>query len=545
MTDNVFILALKGEGWLDIGRDNVVNYTFASDFGAPWQAAEKAAFASVFAAYESVADISFVQTSRASAEIVENKVTSAQMLAQMGFPWNGWHDEPGQGQRRGLFDFTQDYWSGSLDVGGKAYWLILHEIGHAIGLEHPHSTWHGSGLFPGVSPDVGTDEGDFGLNSVLTTAMSYRLMSPPSFAYGQVAGPMAFDIATLQDLYGAKPNETGDNTYMLPRTNGTGTYWTCIWDTGGIDTLAHMGPLAAVLDLRPATLRNEPGGGGFFSSADGIQGGFSIANGVIIENAIGGSGDDLIQGNAVANSLSGGAGNDRIWGDEGNDLINGGAGFDTLDGGAGNDTYIVIDSGARETIIDSSGIDTVISLVDYYLAGLPIETLRLAGSALLGWGNGLNNTISGTGANNELFGEGGADTIDGAAGDDWLVGGLGKDTITGGLGSDTFFYESAAHAGLNYARDVLKDFTHLVDKIDLSRIDANGAAAGSTAFRLVAGNAGAFTNAQGQLRWYQVDRPGVANDMTIIEGDINGDARPDFQIQLLGLKVLTAGDFVL
>ena len=48
-----------------------------------------------------------------------------------------------------------------------------------------------------------------------------------------------------------------------------------------------------------------------------------------------------------------------------------------------------------------------------------------------------------------------------------------------------------------------------------------------------------------QLRWFQDNRPGAANDRTIIEGDVNGNRVADFQIQLTGLKTLTAADFVL
>ena len=38
---------------------------------------------------------------------------------------------------------------------------------------------------------------------------------------------------------------------------------------------------------------------------------------------------------------------------------------------------------------------------------------------------------------------------------------------------------------------------------------------------------------------------GTAYDRTIIYGDVTGDARADFQIELRGLKNLTASDFFL
>ena len=46
---------------------------------------------------------------------------------------------------------------------------VIHEIGHALGLSHPHD---GAFNLPGVIDDQ--DPGDFGLNSEVTTRMSYR-----------------------------------------------------------------------------------------------------------------------------------------------------------------------------------------------------------------------------------------------------------------------------------------------------------------------------------------------------------------------------------
>jgi serralysin len=86
---------------------------------------------------------------------------------------------------------------------------------------------------------------------------------------------------------------------------------------------------------------------------------------------------------------------------------------------------------------------------------------------------------------------------------------------------------------------------HLVDDIDLATIDANGSASGNAAFRFLATEGAAFTGVAGQLHWFQVNAPGTANDRTIIEGDTDGNRVADFQIQLTGLKTLTAEDFVL
>ncbi len=78
-----------------------------------------------------------------------------------------------------------------------------------------------------------------------------------------------------------------------------------------------------------------------------------------------------------------------------------------------------------------------------------------------------------------------------------------------------------------------------VDDIDLSSIDANGGGAGNAAFGFLAAKGATFTGVAGQLRWAQTP----AN--TLIEGDVNGDKTADFQMQLIGLKTLIAGDFIL
>lgn len=213
--------------------------------------------------------------------------------------------------------------------GGQWYGIILHEIGHGLGLEHTHE----SGLFPGVAVDDSDAPGDNGLNSKLYSIMSYNGLT--SFTYGTPVTPMAFDIAAVQALYGANmTTATGSNAYVLPTQNAVGTSYACIWDAGGADTLSVGAGAAtgATLDLRAATLRDETGGGGYLSSVNGINGGFTIADGVVIENAVGTRHADVITGNAANNRLTGKGGLDRISGLEGDDtLIAGDGGVRALD----------------------------------------------------------------------------------------------------------------------------------------------------------------------------------------------------------------------
>lgn len=77
-----------------------------------------------------------------------------------------------------------------------------------------------------------------------------------------------------------------------------------------------------------------------------------------IENAAGGSANDLIIGNSDANSLSGGDGDDVLYGRDGNDRLSGGDGIDVLNGGNGNDW---LDGGAGDDkFYTNRGNDTIV-----------------------------------------------------------------------------------------------------------------------------------------------------------------------------------------
>ncbi|MDI9229664.1 M10 family metallopeptidase C-terminal domain-containing protein, partial [Serratia bockelmannii] len=94
-----------------------------------------------------------------------------------------------------------------------------------------------------------------------------------------------------------------------------------IWDAGGNDTLDFSGYSQ---DQRINI--NE----GAFSDVGGLKANIAIAYGAQIENIIGGSGADILVGNALNNTLKGGAGNDIIYGAGGADQLWGNAGADTF-----------------------------------------------------------------------------------------------------------------------------------------------------------------------------------------------------------------------
>ncbi len=316
--------------------------------------------------------------------------------------------------------------------GSFDYITFLHEFAHVMGLAHPHDAGGGSGIFPGVSSPTST--GLFDLNQGVYTTMSYndgraigrvavllsywredsmsgvvetgsnRSDAQSDAAHlnsGNQSGLMALDIMALQILYGANTNQASEDTrYLLPTENTLGTSYQSIWDTGGVDSIVMAGGADCNIDLRCATGLVAEGGGGFVSSVLAVNGGFTIAAGVDIENATGGTGNDMLTGNALANRLEGGLGLDVLMGLGGKDILIGGAGADQfvfisdLDSGPTVLSADVIqDFNVLTDVIDLTGIDANSALAGnqefHYLGGAS----SFAAAAEIRWGYSNGNTV--------------------------------------------------------------------------------------------------------------------------------------------------------
>ena len=359
----VYIAGTSGGENFDFGGTAVTANTVSE---------EVAAFRLAMEMFELVCNIDFVEVnSKSNADIVVGAVNNRDASGALGVGIPPGEDTGPLSNQQGavIINYKQyqttDF--SSLLPGGYDFISYIHEFGHAIGLKHPHDRGGGSfPKFPGVSGPF-DDYGDFDLNQGVYTMMSYNDGNPagalgqqnPSDmpGFGWEGTPMALDIAALQYLYGANMSyHTGDDVYSLPARNQAGTFYSCIWDAGGSDTIVAGGAGDCVINLNAATLKVGKGGGGFISSHDGIFGGFTIAHGAVIENADGGAGDDMLIGNLVANILDGG---------KGADLLKGGNGADHLRGGGGDDRFVFShrhDSrgGNADTITDfRQGADTI------------------------------------------------------------------------------------------------------------------------------------------------------------------------------------------
>ncbi len=270
--------------------------------------------------------------------------------------------------------------------------VILHELGHAIGIDHSD--------VPGVV-----------------------MSGPPHSPYHHLLSVLSpDDIAAAQAIWGPPGDpppdlsETGRNFHSEREIEWRGT--------SGDDTLVANQYLA-----------HDVFAGGF--GADSIQGGW---------------GDDTLMGNGVywtnwnnsahdywSRGYTGEDDADTIFGGPGNDFINGNAGLDYLDGGPGNDTiYGGQNAGAwtagktRTTTIHlREGHDT--------LKGGP-------GDDFLNGNMGTDILYGGPG-NDSMRGGQDEDLLYGEEDDDTLWGDLEGDTLDGGPGADHIICGNDTGAG--------------------------------------------------------------------------------------------------
>jgi Ca2+-binding RTX toxin-like protein len=247
---------------------------------------------------------------------------------------------------------------------------------------------------------------------------------------------------------------------------------------------------------------------------------------------------DRLYGDAAANGLFGLAGNDELAGSGGDDLIEPGFGSDTVFGGPGADKVSYFnDQGAAGVGIDlGRGMATRGAEPDRLAE---VENADGTNNVDTLTGNALVNLLGGAGGNDVLFGREGNDTLLGAVGNDRLAGEAGRDRLTGGRGNDVFDFNAVGESAWSTGRtgcDIITDFAR-GDRLDFSTIDARSATALDDAFTFLA-KSGAGFMAAGQIRWYQ------SNGSTFVEASNDTDLVGELQVQLAGLKALTAADFI-
>jgi serralysin len=274
-------------------------------------------------------NISYTTATKANIRIA-NSDTPGTAFAY--YPGTG-YDEAGDVWLGSAYDSNPGY-SLKAPVAGNYAWLtMIHELGHALGLEHSHEN--------PATPSA--------YDHMQYTVMSYRAyQNAPLTGYGNeqwgfAQSFMMYDIAALQHMYGADYTTNSGNTVYKWDPNsgdtlvngqvaidaGGNRIFATIWDGGGIDTYDLSAYTTNLnIDLRPgqyskfSDVQLSNLGNGNYASGNIYNA--LLYNGDVrslIENIIAGSGNDNIIGNAANNTITTGGGNDTIDGKEGIDTV--------------------------------------------------------------------------------------------------------------------------------------------------------------------------------------------------------------------------------
>lgn len=483
-----------------------------------------------------------------------------------GSEYAGWANYPYPTQYGGRGILVVDGYTG-LDEGSYGFLVLLHELGHALGLKHPF-------------------EGDITLaadvDNLAHTVMTYNNYVA-SGIYPDTLGSL--DLRAIQVLYG-RPQDTSGWSFQTDET------FFQITASEGADVVAAL-PQRTLIDGGDGD--DTILGGHFRDRLNGGEGNDSILGGDGRDEIYGGDGDDtlwtsagpvarfgfneIVYGGAGNDRihgrgrLSGDDGDDRIWGSDSADTLKGGDGDDTLIsgngpdksyGGGGNDMFVAgalsggevsgihefYGGSGRDTVdysLSSKGAradmlhpptwtDSLVSVEkvigsafdDKVAAGNQAEDLRGGEGDDQLHGRGGNDLLLGEEGRDKLYGGDGNDRLYGGDGNDLVFGGAGLDRMTGGLGADRFIFTNPLDS-TNATADRILDFLPGTDRIEFrTAIFAD--------MSLQIG--GSFT----------ADGPSLVTQgwkgNTIVNVDRYGDGHSDMRIVLVGVETVTEADFL-
>ena len=386
---------ISGAYW-QLGPDRTISWGLG-DFGYTWTTTGHQVMQEAFNAWEAVIDVDFeyigyVDDYRKSTEVFIQPIdimlslhdntffNSSSIVGRGLFPNTEFADRIVASEGNNTISYPQPEGDITFNIehpvfdmsnlGSNAFHIVLHEIGHALGLKHPHD-----GGLAGYT--TYQDAGLSNLDDGFLTLMSYDPTSS-IWQYGWASTPLPLDIIAAQTIYGANTTTHAGNTTHSLLDDGL---LRTVYDVSGTDTLD-----ASNID-KGITLRLAQGNSTTVDTLSTVY----IAVNTVIENAIGTFFNDTIYGEKGDNTLQGWSGNDLIFGGLGDDLIFGQDGNDELQGGLGDDNL--------------QGGD---------------------GADLMAGQDG-NDRLFGQNGNDQLQGGAGLDIFKGGSGNDTLYGGSGID----------------------------------------------------------------------------------------------------------------------
>lgn len=352
-----------------LGTQAVITYSFTETADLPttyqynateyvsYNATQRSLFRDVLDKFEAVAGVKFVEV---------QGVSMISVYGSVGATVGGWASYPYTSPSYGTHNqgrLVNNYLD--MDEYDYGYQVNLHELGHAMGLKHPHD---------------GTNTLDPALDTQPNTVMTYNIQSPYVIDLG------VFDLQALQHLYGAADQFDGWKVNVNPADRVT------IKATTDAETI-----LGTDQDTRV-----------FGYGGD--------------DTIFGGEGNDTLNGGTGADTIRGGYGNDHINGSAGDDIIMGDVDDQDSSYGGDDDNDTLLGAKGRDKLYGGRGDDDLKGGGgrDELYGGYDNDTLD---------GGGGRDELYGSFGDDDLSGGGGNDILQGDDGDDSYHGGAGKDVF--------------------------------------------------------------------------------------------------------------------